>query len=143
MNIQPMFCKHIVHLYYHGICRYICSVKKFDNYMTRFHLSFKKWTIRTNVAIPPLDIQKSKNIMHVLHDSWKARKTNIYFVHSIIIGKSSILVFCYDGKFNQRFYLRINLLKKGASTNDKGTSSFAMNNTTFSSNCFLWKSFLL
>ncbi len=73
--------------------------------------SFKKWTIRTNVSIFPLDIQRSKDMMHVLHD-WSARKTNLSFVHLVIIGKSSFLNFCLDGKFNQGLYFKINLLKK-------------------------------
>jgi hypothetical protein len=64
-------------------------------------------------------------------------KKNLSFVCLVMIGKISFLNFCFDGKFNQGFYLRINLLKKGASTTNKGTSFFAMNNSISSSNCFL------
>jgi hypothetical protein len=66
---------------------------------------------------------------------WLEKK--ISFVYLVMIGKSSFLNFFFDGKFNQGFYLRINLLRKGASTTNKGTSFFAMNNTISSSNCFL------
>ncbi len=38
--------------------------------MTRFsHLSFKKYTIRTKVSTPALDIQRSKLVEQVIHKS--------------------------------------------------------------------------
>jgi hypothetical protein len=32
------------------------------------HLLFKKWMIKTNVSTPFIDIQRSKDMVHVLHD---------------------------------------------------------------------------
>ncbi len=36
MSTWPMFYKHIIHVYYHGISKSICILKKCNNYMTRF-----------------------------------------------------------------------------------------------------------
>jgi hypothetical protein len=66
---------------------------------------------------------------------WLGEKKS--FVCLVMIGKSSFLNFCFDGKFNRGFFLRINHLKKKAPTTNKNTSFFAMNKTRSSSNYFL------
>ncbi len=125
-----MFCKHITHLHFRGIFECVWSFKKFDNHMTKFPFVIQEMNKKANVSTPPLDIQRSKDIVHVLHD-WKVEETNPSFVCLVIIGKKSFKIFCLDKKVNWGFYLRINLLKKGTSANYKGTSSFALNNKIF------------
>jgi len=88
----------------------------------------KMFFISTNLKI------KKYSACITLLNGWKKK---FFFVCLVMIGKNSFLKFYFDGKFSQGFYLRINFLKKGASTTNKGTSFFAMNNTISSSNCFL------
>jgi hypothetical protein len=111
MNIKPMFYKHVIQLHCHGISRCACNFKNPLVTWQGSHFSFKKWKIRTNVLTVPLDIQRSKYTMHVLHD-WRVWEINISFVYLVIIGKSLFLNFYPNMKFNQGFYLTINLLKK-------------------------------
>jgi hypothetical protein len=54
---------------------------------------------KTNVSTPSLDIQRSKDIVHVLHDS-RVGETNLSFVCSVIRGKKSFKNFCLDKKIN-------------------------------------------
>ncbi len=130
-----MFCKHIIHLCCHVLSKCVCSWKKSNKYMTRLPLVIQEMNNKNKCINTFLDIQRSKDIVHVIHD-WRARETNLSFVHSIIFNKSSFLNFSFDGEFNRGFNPEIYLLKKWASTNDKGTSSFAMNNKKSSSNFF-------
>jgi hypothetical protein len=56
--------------------------------------------IGTKVSIPPFDIQRSKDIVQILHGT-RDGDTNLSLVILIIIGKRSCLKFCIDGIFGQ------------------------------------------
>jgi hypothetical protein len=64
---------------------------------------------------------KKYNVCITLLNGWKR---NLSFVCLVMIGRSSFLNFCLNGKFNQEFCFRIHLLKKGALTTNKGTICF-------------------
>ncbi len=102
-------------------------------------LWFKKWTIKTKV-FTPLDIHKSKLTMQVSQASRALEMIFFLFSH---FNSMSFINWCFDGKETQGFYLKINLLRNGASTKDKGTNSLTMNKTKISSNWIWWGSFLL
>jgi len=67
--------------------------------MTKFLFVIQEMNKKTNVSTPSLDIQRSKDIVHVLHDS-RVGETNLSFVCSIIRGKKSFKNFCLDKKVN-------------------------------------------
>jgi len=99
-NTKPMFCKHITHMQSHGISKCSYNFKKSNSYMTRFsHLSFKKYTIRTKVSTPTLDIQRSKLVVQVIHKS-KVGDINLalFFFAMATFSKRSSLYWHLDGK---------------------------------------------
>ncbi len=126
-------CKHIIHLYYHGISKCVYNFKKSESYMTKLPFVIQEMNNKNKCINTSPQYLKIKRYNACI--TWlKAKETNISFVCSIIIGKKLFLNFCHNGKFNWGFCLKINLLKKGASTNDKGINSFVMNNTRSFSN---------
>jgi len=71
--------------------------------MTRFPLIIILEMHDKNKSInTPLDIQRSKDTMQILHDS-KVGNTNHSLVLSTILGKRSCLNYCLDGKLNLVF----------------------------------------
>jgi hypothetical protein len=72
------------------------------------------------------DIQRSKDIVHVLHDS-RDVDTNLSLVLSTILSKRSCLKKFLDEKCNQGFCFRTNLFKKYTSTNDNDINSLVIN----------------
>jgi hypothetical protein len=73
----------------------------------------------------------------------KASEMIFFFVFSANLDNMSFINWRLDGKETQGFYLKINLLRNGASIKDKGTNSLAMNMTKSYSNWIWWGSFLL
>ncbi len=104
-------------------------------------LWFKKWTIKTKVLTPPFNIYKSKLIVQVSLDL-RDCTMNFSLVFSTTFGKVSCIRAHLDGNLTRRFYFKINLLKNGDFTKDKGTNSFAINRSKSFSNCFWWGSSL-
>jgi len=82
--------------------------------------------MRTNLFTPPLDIQRSKDTTQVLQES-KVGNTNLFLGSFSNPKKNIMFQFFIDRKINQGFCLITNFLKNGASINDNGTNSLAIN----------------
>jgi hypothetical protein len=133
-----MFCNHIVQLYYHGIPKCGYSLQKFKSYMTRLPLVIQKMNNKKKCINTSPWYLKIKRYSACI--TWlKGWRNKSFFCLLNNHRQKWFLNFCLNGKFNRGFFLRINLLKKKASINDKGISSFVMNNTRFFSNCFFMK----
>ncbi len=98
-------------------------------------LWLKKWMIKTKMSTIPLDIHKSKFTMQVSQDS-KYCTMNFSLVFLVTLGKVSYIRVRLDGNLTWGFYLKINLLRNGNFTKDKGTKTFAINRNRSSSNYF-------
>ncbi len=70
----------------------------------------------------------------MLHNTRGWKYLNLFLVILTILSKRLCLNFCLDEKFSQKFSFKNNLLKKNASTNDKGTRFLTINKIRFSSN---------
>jgi hypothetical protein len=81
--------------------------------------SFDNPQIKTNCA----SVTRFKSL---IHKSFLVLQTNLDIM--------PFINWCRDGKFTHGLYFRINLLRNGDSTKDKGTNSLTMNNTKSSSN---------
>jgi len=75
---------------------------------------------------PFIDIQRSKDIVHVLHDS-RDVDIDLSLVLSTILNKRSCFKKFLDEKCNQGFCFRTNLLRKDTSINDNGINSLIIN----------------
>jgi len=89
--MKPM----MIHLESHGTSKCIFSLKKSNNYMTRFPLVIQE--MENKLSTPPLDIQRSKLDMQVLHKSIVGN-TSFFLIFFAIPGKRSSPNYHFNGK---------------------------------------------
>lgn len=142
MNINPMFCKQIIHLQNHGISYVFAISNKFKVMWQGSHLSFKKRVINTKVLTLLIDTHKSKVTMHVWHES-KVASTDVSMMFFAILGKRSFFNYHFNGKLKWELCPNINFIKNGASINDNGKRPLTINNPKSSLDWIWWGSFLL
>jgi len=116
MNIEHVLYKWISHLYNHDTSRCVYSLQKINSYMTKLPFVIQEMHDKNeNANMSPWQLKiKRCNASITWHKGWKYKP---FFGH-LNNPKRSCPNFCIDEKFNQRFCLKYNLLRKNVVTND-------------------------
>jgi hypothetical protein len=93
MNIKPV----MIHLQSHGTSKYICGLKKSNSYMTRLPLVIQEMENKHKNIHTPLDVQRSKLDMQVLHELMVGN-TSFSLIFFAILGKRSSFNYHFNGK---------------------------------------------
>ncbi len=91
-----------------------------------------KLTTVANVSYPLRDIQRSKEVVHVIQEVRVGKTCHFSLVFVIIFGRTSFTICLWDGNWTRPHWQKTKYLSHGFSTNDKGWYFLAMYNIKFS-----------